>query len=133
MKGNNAPIREVRKFGMTFSVLLLALASFLYYKENELWMLFLVGSGFFLLISLFVYGILKPIYVGWMTFAYALGWLNSRIILGLVFYLIFTPIGLLLRVLRKDLLGLRFDKRAVTYWVKRSPSVFDKKRYEQLF
>ena len=133
MKHINASRKEVRKFGITFSILSISLAAFLLYKGNDLWMLFLGGAVFFLLTGLFVYAILKPIYVGWMTFAFALGWVNTRIILGVVFYVVFTPAGLLLRLLGKDLLGLRFDRHAATYWIKRNQQAFNKKRYEQLF
>jgi hypothetical protein len=79
------------------------------------------------------YPILKPIYVGWMTFAFALGWVNTRLILGIVFYLIFTPAGLVMRLLGKDPLVLRFDRQATTYWVRRKPQDPSKKRYENLF
>ena len=133
MKHINATPKEVRKFGITFSVLTFGLAAFFFYKGNALWILFLGGSAFFILTGLLAYPILKPIYIGWMSFAFALGWVNTRIILGLVFYLIFTPAGLVLRLLGKDPLGLRFDRHATTYWVKRKPQDFSKKRYEQLF
>ena len=133
MEHINATPKEVRKFGIMFSVLALGLAAFFVYKENTLWMFFLGGSVFFILTGLWVYRILKPIYVGWMTFAFALGWVNTRIILGLVFYLVFAPAGLILRLLGKDPLGLRADRQAGTYWVKRKPQDVSKKRYEQLF
>jgi len=133
MKQINASPKEVRKFGITFSILSVGLVVFLLYRGNDLWMLFVGSAIFFLLTGLFAYAILKPVYVGWMTFAFALGWVNARIILGVVFYLIFTPIGLILRLFRKDLLNLRFNKSATTYWTKRHPEKFSNKRYEQLF
>jgi hypothetical protein len=133
MKHINATPKEVTKFGITFSVLAIGLAAFLLYKGDTLWMLFLGGSAFFLLTGLFGYPFLKPIYIGWMSFAFALGWVNTRIILGVVFYLIFTPVGIFGRLLGKDLLGLHFKRQSSTYWVKRKPQAFDQKRYEQLF
>jgi hypothetical protein len=133
MKHINATLKEVRKFGITFSILAIVLAAFSFYRMNPLWMVFLGTSLFFLLTGLWAYPILKPIYVGWMTFAFALGWVNTRIILGIVFYLIFTPAGLVMRLLGKDPLGLRFDRHASTYWVRRKPQDPSKKRYEKLF
>jgi hypothetical protein len=133
MKHINATLKEVRKFGITFSVLAIVLAAFSFYRMNPLWMMFLGTSLFFLLTGLWAYAILKPIYVGWMTFAFALGWVNTRLILGLVFYLIFTPAGLVMKLLGKDPLGLRFDRQATTYWLKRVPQDPSKKRYEKLF
>jgi hypothetical protein len=133
MKHINATRKEVRKFGITFSVLALGLAAFFFYKENTLWMVFLGASAFFILTGLWVYPVLKPIYVGWMSFAFSLGWVNTRLILGIVFYLIFTPAGLVMRLLGKDPLVLRFDSEATTYWVKRKPQGQSKNRYEKLF
>lgn len=133
MKHVNATPREVRKFGILVSVVFLLLAAFSLYKETALWKWMLCGSVFFLITGLFVYHILKPIYIGWMTFAVALGWLNTRIILGLTFFLIFTPVALFFRLIRKDVLGLQFDKEALTYWVKPEPKSLEMKRYEQLF
>jgi hypothetical protein len=133
VKHITATPKEVRKFGITFSILALGFAAFCFYRENTLWTVFLGVSAFFILTGLWGYPVLKPVYVGWMTFAFALGWVNSRIILSLVFCLVFTPAGLILRLLGKDPLGLRFDRQATTYWVMRKPQDFSKKRYEQLF
>jgi hypothetical protein len=133
MKHINATPKEVRKFGITFSVLAIGLAAFSFYKESPLWVVFLGGSVFFFLTGVWAYPILKPIYVGWMTFASALGWVNTGLILGVVFYLIFTPAGLVMRLLGKDPLGLRLDRQTTTYWVRRKSQAPDKKRYEKLF
>lgn len=133
MKHINATRKEVRKFGITFSILAIGLAAYCFYKENPLWMVFLGGSLFFILTGMWSYPILRPIYVGWMTFAFALGWVNTRLILGIVFYLIFTPAGLVMKLLGKDPLVLRFDREATTYWVKRKPQDQSKNRYEKLF
>jgi hypothetical protein len=133
MKHINATPKEVRKFGITFSILAIGLAAFSLYKGNALWMVLLGGSLFFFLTGIWAYPLLKPIYVGWMTFAFALGWVNTRLILGIVFYLIFTPAGLVMRLLGKDPLGLRLERQTSTYWIKRKPQTPDKKRYEKLF
>ena len=128
-----ATVKEVRKFGITFSVLTLAIAGFTFYKGSDVWTWFLGGSAFFMMTGLFVYPVLKPIYIGWMTFAYALGWFNTRLLMGISYYLVFTPIGFLLRVFGKDLLNLHLDKEAATYWSKRRSVPFEPKQYERLF
>ena len=51
-----------------------------------------------------------------------LGWLNTRLILGLVFYLMITPLGLLIRLAGTDLLDEKIDKKAESYWKKRPPA-----------
>ena len=60
---------------------------------------------------------LGPLFKGWMFIGHVLGWINTRIILGLVFYLMVTPIGLLLRLLGKDPMTRRFDAGAESYRV----------------
>lgn len=58
---------------------------------------------------------LRPVYRVWMTIGHALGWVNSRIILGLMFYVMILPIGLIMRLLGRDPMFRRFDKKALTY------------------
>ncbi len=92
----SATTKELRKFGIMFSAIFLLLAAFSLYKGTGSWRWLLCGSVFFLFTGLFVHVILRPIYIGWMKFAFALGWFNTRLILGIVFFLIFTPVSLVL-------------------------------------
>jgi hypothetical protein len=68
-----------------------------------------------------------------MKFAFVLGWVNTRLILGVFFYGILTPIGVTMRLFGWDPLTRKIDRRAESYWVKRAQVPFDAKRYEQLF
>lgn len=52
----------------------------------------------------------------WMKFAYLLGWINSRILLIIIFYLVFAPTGLVMRLLRVDLLDRKIEKDKPSYW-----------------
>lgn len=56
----------------------------------------------------------------------------NAVVLVTVFYLIFTPIGILSRLFRKDLLSQRIDETSVSYWIKRRENVFSKKFYERM-
>ena len=58
----------------------------------------------------------KTLYTGWMYAALPLGWTMSHLILGIVFYLVVTPIGLVMRVFGHDPMQRRIDREAVTYW-----------------
>ncbi len=124
---------EIRKFGYLFASIGVLVAAYMVYKGHRGWPWALVGSGFFLTTGLFFTPVLKPIYIGWMKFAHALGWINTRVILGIFFYLVLTPLGLILRLLGKDLLDQKIDRSARSYWVKREPVKVDPGRYEQLF
>jgi hypothetical protein len=64
---------------------------------------------------------LRPIYRVWMTIGHALGWVNTRVILTVCFYLVFAPIGVLMRLRGKDPMRRRFDPTARSYRVSRTP------------
>ncbi len=65
---------------------------------------------------------LGPVYRAWMAVGSALGWINTRIILGIIFYGLFTPLGLMRRVmLKRDAMTRDFDPEAETYRVVREP------------
>jgi hypothetical protein len=66
--------------------------------------------------------ILKPIRTGWMTFAFVLGWIISRIILVILYYGVVTPIALTARVTGKKFLSEFKDAAGGTYWITRQKS-----------
>jgi len=73
-----------------------------------------------------VFSVLKPaalslVYKGWMRLGRVLEWVNVRIILGVVFFLVFMPLGMIMRLLGKDTLQKNWDKQATTYRVKKIP------------
>ena len=69
----------------------------------------------------------------WFYFAVALGWLNTRILLGVVFYLLMTPTGWIMRLLGKDALERKFRTNKETYWHDISGETFDPKNYERQY
>jgi hypothetical protein len=75
---------------------------------------------------------IKPIFVGWMTLAYPIGWTVSRIVLGAVFYGLFTPIAIVFRMMGRDELGLKRQPSAATYWQPK-PRATDKTQYLRQF
>jgi hypothetical protein len=68
-----------------------------------------------------------------MGLAVIMGHMMSRIILSLMFFLIFTPVGLFLRVFRKDILKEKIDVNADSYWIKRENKPYNPKRAEQQY
>ncbi|MFA5350415.1 MAG: SxtJ family membrane protein [Candidatus Omnitrophota bacterium] len=77
--------------------------------------------------------IFKPLYICWMKLAYALSWFNSRLLLFLIFYFVFTPIGWILKLLRKDLLDMRIKRGEKSYWRKKDKNEFGTVSYEKQF
>ena len=77
--------------------------------------------------------ILKPFYHKWMKVAHCIGTVVTGVILSVVFYLIFGVAGIVLRILRKDLLDRKIDRTRDSYWIKREEVVFDQKHYLRQF
>jgi len=63
---------------------------------------------------------LKPIYRAWMALGVILGWINTRIILGVMYYLVFLPAGMIMKLMGKDPLNRKFDAKANSYRVCKS-------------
>jgi ABC-type uncharacterized transport system permease subunit len=74
----------------------------------------------------------RPLYVGWLYAAYPIGFVVSHVILAAIYYLVFTPVGLLLRALGKDPMQRAFDRQAKSYWVEHDPHT-DTRRYLRQF
>ena len=124
---------NLKKFGRTMAFCLLVIWLVLLLRHKPLFIpLWAIGLIFFILAQARAI-LLKPIYKIWMGLAFCLGWVNTRIILMLVYYLVVTPIGLMMRLLRKDILSLRLDKAARTYWLRRETRSSVKESYERIF
>jgi hypothetical protein len=76
--------------------------------------------------------LVRPIFVGWMVLAFPIGWVVSLVLLGLVYYGLFLPIGLIFRLTGRDALQLRPGSGATTYWTPRTAPA-DVRRYFRQF
>jgi cytochrome c biogenesis factor len=135
MSGAEGSMRkELRKFAFALTGVAAVFALLLLWRRRETASdVFFVLAGYALLSALLFPPAIRPARWALLEIGHALGWFNTRLILILLFYLVFTPIGLLLRLLGKDLLNRRFDRDAATYWVDREKEPFDPKRYERQF
>ena len=125
IKNINTNKEEIRKFGFLIGGVLIAISIFMLWKTfNQYQLVFIIGISF-VLMGFFIPRILKPIYIIWMTFATILGWIMTRVILTILFYLIVTPIGLIPRIFGVKFLDLSWNDNVKTYWNKRDGSVSD--------
>jgi hypothetical protein len=121
--------RELRKFSALLGVVLGIIAVVLFVKGSETWQIFAGIGGIILFFGLLIPPSIRWFYVVWMTLGLSIGWILTRVILTLTFYLFITPFGLFLRlVLRKDLLDEKSEKEKETFWKKYEP-VTDRSRY----
>ncbi len=96
--------------------------------------MYLIPLGLiFMLLGFIAPIIIKPLYFLWMSLAVILGYISTRVILALLYYLIITPIGIIFRLIGKDLLDMKIEKNAETYWIKREIKEYDKKETERQF
>ena len=124
---------DMRKFGIAIGVILLVIAGFLFWKEKEPYQTFLTVGTILFVLGILVPAILKPIYWIWMIFATILGWIMTRVILSLLFYIIITPIGLIPRFFGKQFLELKWDKSKESYWNYRTIKHLKMEDYEKQF
>jgi hypothetical protein len=126
--------KELRKFGLVFGTGLFVLSMLLYAVHHHfnallLWQIPLVS----ILLGLTFPVLLWPFQKIWMTFGLILGYIMTRILLGLVFYLVLTPIGLIARLAGKDFLNRKIETGATTYWNIRNTAVKTPEDYEKQF
>ena len=124
--------KDIKSFGITIGIILFIISGLLMYSGKESYQLIAIAASIFIGLGLILPVLLKPIYFVWMTFAAILGWVMTRVILSLVFYLIMTPIGLLTKLLGEDFLALKKIK-SDSYWNYRDSSEELNQNYEKQF
>jgi RsiW-degrading membrane proteinase PrsW (M82 family) len=75
---------------------------------------------------------IKPVFIGWMVLVFPIGWIISHVILGILFYGMFSPVGLLFRITGRDTLALKPRQNVETYWHLK-PQAKDKSQYLRQF
>lgn len=125
--------RELRQFGITIGIILGLLGVWFLWHGKEWYSLLFIVSGVFLFLGIVLPLLLKPIHKLWMSLAVLIGWIMTRVIITILFYLIVTPIGLLARLCGKDFLNTKLDRNVDSYWLPRKAVKCDKRKYENQF
>lgn len=108
-----------RKFGFFFTAVFLSAAVYFWHKTNtSLAYSFAVLSGLFFHATLIKADALLPLNNLWMRFGLLLGMIVSPVVLGLIFFVLFTPIAFFMRLFGRDELRLRFREKT-SHWIKR--------------
>ena len=106
---------DLKSFGYTMGIILAIVSLALFYYNNYLYQNLTIIAAVFVGLGLVLPLLLKPVYVLWMIFAVIIGWIMTRVILCIVFYIIITPISLITRLLGEDFLNLR-KAEVDSYW-----------------
>ena len=116
-----------KNFGLVFFIVFLLIAVWPL-KSGELIRVWaVIASLTFLILGLLNSRLLSPLNLVWVNFGNYLGKFIAPIIMGLIYFFILTPIGLLMRLLRKDILKKNFSKKE-SYWIKREKDVGSMKK-----
>lgn len=110
-----------RSFGIVFTTFFAIVGALPLLSKNEPRLWAFGVSGAFLLVALVIPKILHPLNVVWMKLALVMNKIVSPLVLGMLFFTTITPLGIFMRLMGKDLLRLKFDKNATSYWIKRDP------------
>ena len=108
-----------RSFGIVFFAVFLIIAIYPLINSGELRLWSLIISIIFLVLGLVNSKILNPLNKYWFKFGIFLGKIISPFVMGIIFFLVVTPIGLLMRLLNKDLLNLKFNN-SHSYWIEKT-------------
>lgn len=133
LKSINSGKAELRKFGLTVGAALAVPGGIFFWLGKPFYPYLLYPGIALILLGLLIPGILKPSQRLWMAFAVIMGWLMSRVILILLYYLVLTPVALIARVVGKRFLELKWDRSQNSYWNYREKQPADKSGYEKQF
>ena len=130
---SNSADKELRTFAFTLSCSLGFLGGFVLWQKGETGFLLWIIGMVILSLGLLKPRLLRPIHQGWMGMSFAMGFFMTHLILALMYYLVFTPVALVMRASGKDPLRLKHDRNVKSYWIKRPHREFTKQSYEKMF
>ena len=116
---DNIKIGSNRSFGIVFFIVFLLISTYPLINQGELRIWSLLISLLFLILGIINSKVLSPLNKVWFKFGIFLGKIISPIIMGIIFFFVVTPIAFLMRILKKDLLNLKYNKNS-SYWVEKT-------------
>ena len=123
--------KELRQFGLLVGSVFTVIGFWPLVFRGEAFRIWAVGLGTILIVlGAILPQVLAPIQKGWMWVGHILGWINTRILLSIVFYGIVTPIGIIFRLLGKNSMRQAFAESSTTYRVVRSPRPRSHMKYQ---
>ena len=116
---NDVKIGSNRSFGIVFFVVFLLIGLYPLINADSIRIWSVIISLIFLILGLMNSKILNPLNKLWFKFGILLGKIVSPLVMGIIFFLVVTPIGILMKILKKDLLNLKFNNKE-TYWIEKN-------------
>jgi multisubunit Na+/H+ antiporter MnhG subunit len=129
----SADKKTLKKFGITMGFTFIIIAMIILFRHKHNTMPAFVFSLVLFIAAYVLPGILKPLYFCWMKLAFVLSWVNTRLLLIAVFYLLVTPLAVIARMFGTDLLDKRIDKTKQSYWLAKEKSRQGLSDYQRQF
>ncbi|MDD5136092.1 MAG: SxtJ family membrane protein [Candidatus Omnitrophica bacterium] len=127
-------LKDLKQFGMALAGILLALGAVNLFKGRTNWYpWFFSLSIASILLALLAPKHIKPVFTLFTKVGHVIGWVNTRIVLTIIYFLIITPMALIMKVIGKDPLDRKIEKDRVSYWVKRAVVKTPGERLEKQF
>lgn len=123
----------LKKFGLLLAAFLSILAAISLWKAGTLYQYLFPAAVGSLILALVVPKALKAIYLPWMAVATMIGWVMTRVILTLFYYVVMSAFGLVAKLFRKDFLDQKIEPEKESYWVTREQKVIPKHELERQF
>ena len=115
----NTKLSSNRNFGILFFIIFFTISLWPLISQGEIVYWALIASLIFLFLGVLNSKFLTPLNKLWLKFGFFLGVIVSPIVMGIIYFIVLTPIGVLMRFLGKDLLRINKSKFLTTYWIKR--------------
>ena len=112
-------ISSNRSFGIVFAIVFLLISFWPILNEGQIRLWSIIISIIFLILGLLNSKLLKPLNILWFKFGIFLGKIISPLVMGIIFFFVVTPIAVLMRLLKKDLLNLKFTNKT-SYWIEKN-------------
>lgn len=126
-------IEKLKKFGIILAIILFLIGAINLYRNNVFPALVLWIIDLFVIVAVVLNPVLlKPFYASLLFVSHKIGWINTRLLLIAVYYFIFFPMGLIMRILRKDPLNRKLERQNNSYWILCNKEV-DSMRCERQF
>ena len=115
------PMPSDRSFGLTFAVVSALVGAWMLWKGNAYAPVAWVAAVLFLLASFAFPRLLHPLNIAWMRLGHLLNRVVSPIVMGVIFFALFTPVAAIMRLRGRDVLHRKFDAARESYWIDRNP------------
>jgi hypothetical protein len=125
--------KELRKFAVGLGIILCAVGIVQLLKGRPAYPYFFAAGGLTALAGILIPICIKPVFILFSYLGAAMGWFSTRVILAGIFFLLLTPIALVMRLAGKKFLSMGTDRNLGTYWVHRNKTYRDPESFENQY